>query len=182
MALRKLRNERGMSLAAAAEASGLSRSFIAMVESGTTEIAVSRLIRLAQAYGAFAADLLTDVHSTIEPELVAQADTYRVPTSGPLVEVEYLASASWPIQPFAVTLAPGGRLEGLAHSGTEFVHCVEGEVRMRIEAAEYDLRPGDTIVIPEYAEHTYANETSTRARIVGGVERQAGSTGNPPHA
>lgn len=180
-ALRQLRRDRGLSLTAAAEASGLSRSFIAMVESGSTEIAVSRLIRLAGAYGAFAADLLTEIHSTAEPEVVRSGETYEAPTSPPSVTIEYLASASWTIQPFIVSILPGGRLAGLCHAGTEFVHCVEGEMRMSVGDEKFDLAPGDTLVIPEHVEHAYANEGDGQARVVGGVERPASSDAARPH-
>ena len=172
-ALRALRQERGMSLTAAAEASGLSRSFISMVENGTTEIAVSRLIRLAGAYGAFAADLLTSVHATTDPEFVSLDGAFEAPAPPPGIELRYLASASWRIQPFMVVLQPGARLDRLSHAGTEFVHCVEGTVRMTVAGQSYDLSEGDTLVIPEHAEHAYANETGSTARIVGGVERPA---------
>ncbi len=170
-ALRDLRRQRGMSLSAAAQASGLSRSFIAMVENGSTEIAVSRLIRLAGAYGVFAAELLTEVHSTKAPEFVGEAGTYVVPSSPPGVEVRYLSTASWPIQPFVVTLAPGGRLDGLAHAGAEFIHGLEGTTTMLVNGDRFELNPGDTLVIPEEVEHSYLNETDATSRIVGGAQR-----------
>lgn len=170
-ALRALRNERQMSLTEAAEASGLSRSFISMVENGTTEIAVSRLIRLAGAYGAFAADLLTGVHTTAAPEFVTLEEAPRLPSSSTGVEVQYLASASWSVQPFHVTLQPGSRLEGLSHAGTEFVHGLKGSVRMTVAGETFTLTEGDTLMIPEHAEHGYANDTDAEARILGGVER-----------
>lgn len=169
-----------MSLAAAAEASGLSRSFISLVEDGRSEIAVSRLIRLAGAYGVFAADLLTGVYSAKEPEFVHRSDGYRIPSSMPGAEVQYLATASWPIQPFLVTLAPSARLEGLAHAGTEFVHGIEGSMTMIVDGARYDVTPGDTLVIPEQVEHAYLNETSAAARVIGGVQRPAETSPGAP--
>lgn len=172
-ALRRLRHERGMSLAAAAEASGLSRSFIALVEDGRTEIAVSRLIRLAGAYGVFAADLLTSMHSVKEPEFVHRSDGFRIPSSAPAADVRYLATASWPIQPFLVTLAPAARQEGLSHAGTEFVHGIEGTMTMIVDGARYEVAPGDTLVIPDQVGHAYLNETSVAARVIGGVQRPA---------
>lgn len=180
-ALRQLRRQRGMSLSAAAKASGLSRSFIAMVENGSTEIAVSRLIRLAGAYGVFAADLLTGVHSTKAPEFVKESDAYTIPSSAPGAEVRYLSTASWPIQPFVVTLAPGARVEGLSHAGAEFIHGLEGTMTMLVNGERYELNPGDTLVIPEQVEHAYLNETKTTARIVGGAERSMKDTDGPRH-
>ncbi len=147
-ALRRLRRERGMSLAAAAEASGLSRSFI--------------------------------VYSAKEPEFVHRSGGYRIPSSVPGADVRYLATASWPIQPFLVTLPPAARLEGLSHAGTEFVHGIEGTMTMIVDGARYELTPGDTLVIPDQVEHTYLNETSAAARVIGGVQRPAETSPGTP--
>lgn len=172
--LRSLRKKSGMSLEMAGRASGLSRSFISMVENGTSEIAVSRLIRLANTYGILVADLFAGVQSTTRPEFVAGGHGHRVPKSPPDAEVEYLASASWPLQPFRVKLAPGGRLESLTHPGSEFIYCIEGTPTLIVDGERYDMSPGDTIVIPDHAEHTYQNDGKSLAHLLGGVERDGG--------
>jgi transcriptional regulator with XRE-family HTH domain len=169
--LRAMRRDRGMTLAEAAAASGLSRSFISMVESGSSEIAVSRLIRLADAYGALVADLLADVHGTATAEFVASGEGHVVPGRPDGVTVEYLASGSWPVQPFRVSLPEGGTLENLVHPGAEFLHCVAGSLVLTVAGSEYPMSPGDTIVIPDHAEHSYRNTGGGEATLIGGVER-----------
>src|SRR4051794_22032981 len=89
--LRTLRKDHGLSLGEAAERSGLSRSFIGMVEQGNSEIALSRLIRLADVYGVFIADLFTSIRQTPEPELTHKQDSHRVPLPEDEACVEYLA-------------------------------------------------------------------------------------------
>jgi transcriptional regulator with XRE-family HTH domain len=170
--LRELREERGLSLRDAAERSGLSRSFIGTVEKGDSEIAVSRLIRLADAYGVLIADLLATVERpAAQVEHVPASNVRRFPTGSPDVEIEYLASPSWPLQPFRVRLEPGGRLESLTHPGAEFIHCVAGWPTLVVNGREYRLKVGDTIVIPDHAEHAYLNETRRRAELLGAVAR-----------
>ncbi|MGH3277001.1 MAG: helix-turn-helix domain-containing protein [Streptosporangiaceae bacterium] len=169
--LRTLRRKSRMSLEVAARASGLSRSFISMVENGTSEIAVSRLIRLANVYGVLVADLFAGVQATTGPEFIPAGGGHHVPKSPPDAQVDYLASASWPLQPFHVALGPGVQLESLQHPGSEFIHCIEGNPTLIVDGERFAMSPGDTLVIPDHAEHTYHNGGTTQARLLGGVER-----------
>ncbi len=56
--LRKLRRGRGLSLADVAEGTGISASFLSMVEKGQSDITVSRLMRLVHWFGVSIADLV----------------------------------------------------------------------------------------------------------------------------
>jgi gentisate 1,2-dioxygenase len=122
------------------------------------------------------------VHSTKAAEFVKESDAYLVPSSAPGAEVRYLSTASWPIQPFVVTLAPGARVDDLSHAGAEFIHGLEGTMTMLVNGERYEISSGDTLVIPEHVEHAYLNETSSIARIVGGAERSQNDSGRsgPP--
>lgn len=169
--LQSLRQKAGMSLETAGKASGLSRSFISMVENGTTGIEVSRLIRLANTYGVFVADLIAGAQSVVRPEFVRRDQGLHVPQLPPDAGVEYLGSPSWPIQPFRVTLVPGARLESLEHPGAEFIHCVEGTPTLYVGGERYDMEAGDSIIVPDHMSHTYRNERDVPAQLIGCVER-----------
>lgn len=169
-----------MSLEVAGRASGLSRSFISMVENGTTGIEVSRLIRLANTYGVLVADLIAGAQSIVRPEFVPRDAGHHVPQSPPDVDVEYLGSPSWPLQPFRVRLAPGARLESLEHPGAEFIHCVEGTPTLFADGERYEMGPGDTIIIPDHTEHTYRNDRDVPARLIGCVERHGKEAADEP--
>lgn len=180
--LQALRQRAGMSLEVAGRASGLSRSFISLVENGTTGIEVSRLIRLANTYGALVADLISNAQSVVQPEFVPRGAGHHVPKSPPDAEVEYLGSPSWPIQPFRVSVAPGGRLDSLKHPGAEFIHCIEGSLTLFADGERYELSAGDTLIIPDHTDHSYLNEGASPAQVIGCVERlerQADEGPNP---
>jgi transcriptional regulator with XRE-family HTH domain len=166
--LKAIRLERKLSLREAAERSGLSRTFVRLVERGETEIALSRFLRLTNSYGVFASDFLAAVH---EPavEYVPLAKAYKVPSSSADVEVVYLSSPSWQMQPFLVRLAPGARMEPIVHVGEEFLHCIAGTPTMVVAGSPVTMTVGDTLFLPEYAEHTYVNDGSEYAALVGAV-------------
>lgn len=169
--LRQLRIAKGMSLRDAATTAGLSASFISLVERGETEIAISRLIRLADTYDIVVADLLDNVH---EPavEYVPAASAHEIPRAGDEVIVSYLASPSWTMQPFLVRLLPGAHLDSLSHAAEEFLHCVSGQPTMIVGGEKRPLSPGDTLFLPPHAEYSYTNPGAQPAVLVGAVRRE----------
>jgi len=168
--LRALRLEQGLTLREAGARAKLSHTFVSMVESGATEIGVSRLLRLAEVYGVFLADLLADAHLP-SVEFVPFNESITVPRGVEDAELYYLASPSWRMQPFLVRLEPGAELSSLAHAGEEFVHCTSGPVTMIVDGEAYPMQPGDTLFLPEYVEHSYVNAGPEAATLIGAVVR-----------
>jgi transcriptional regulator with XRE-family HTH domain len=169
--LQALRTAKGLTLQDVADATGLSRTFVGMVEQGKSEIAVARLLRIADFYGVTIHDLITtgaDPAIEVVPGQVAR----RVPTGEEGVSLILLATRSdRSSQPFIVELAPQTQLDGLAHSGDEWIVCVEGKVRVRVAEAEHTLRPGDTVFYPGRLTHGYFNDWNDPVRIIGSVVR-----------
>lgn len=173
--LQELRESQGLSVREAAARAGLSRSFVAIVERGNSEIAVSRLIRLADVYGIGIADLLEGTTSTQAEFLPASA--MRVfPTGMDTIAIRYLSSPSWGVQPFLVDLMPAAKFEDLRHPGDEFIHCLTGTPTVVVDGKPHPLQPGDTIVVPSEMSHSYFNLTSEPATVIGGVARLGGVT------
>jgi len=164
-----LRRRQGRSLREAGALAGLSPQFISMVERGQTEIGLSRLIRLADAYDANIADLLAEINGR-DVEFVPAANALTAPRIDGDPTVTYLTSPSWKLQPFRIEIAPGSRLEGLSHAGEEFIHCIEGgTITMTINGRDWKLSPGDTIVVPPRAQHSYRNDSRRVAVAIGAV-------------
>lgn len=166
--LHDLRVRSGKSLREAASLAGLSPTFVSLVERGQTEIALSRLIRLADVYEANLADLIAELRAP-EVEYVKAAQAHVAPRSAGEPRVAYLASPSWQLQPFRIEVAPGDQLEELAHAGEEFIHCIQGRLVITVGGGDWDLQPGDTIVIPPHAVHAYRNPGRRTAVGVGAV-------------
>lgn len=166
--LRDLRQQSGKSLREVAILADLSPQFISLVERGQSEIGLSRLIRLTDAYDANIADLLTDIQGP-EVEFVRAADAFTAPRSSGEPTVTYLTSRSWQLQPFRIVIEPGAVLDSLAHAGDEFIHCIQGVIAMTVAGRDWDLRAGDTIFVPPYAQHCYRNLGKTRAIAIGAV-------------
>lgn len=173
--LRVLRKRLNLSLREAGERAGLSHSFIRLVERGETEIAVSRLIRLAETYNVLVADVLTDATTMTGVEFNPASEAMTVPSHADGVELTYLSTPSWSLQPFRLTIEPGSALDShhddIHHGGDEFLHCVSGQITVAVDQNAYEMAPGDTLVIPEYAAHSYANTGTEPAVLLGAVSR-----------
>lgn len=170
--LKALRLERGLTLKEAAERSDLSRSFVSMVESGGTEIAVSRLMRLADTYGALLTELLVDVLDEPAAEVARGDHASSFPTGTPGVAIHHLTSPSWGMQPFRMVIEPGAELEPMNRKSDEFVHCISGRARIVVEGREDLLQPGDTLYVPGGVEHTYGNAGDEQVVLIGGTLRR----------
>jgi quercetin dioxygenase-like cupin family protein len=166
--LRTLRRRSGKSLREAAARAGMSPTFVSLVERGQTEIALSRLVRLADVYDANVADLLAEIQGP-DVEFVPAAAALVAPRSSGEPKLVYLTSPSWRLQPFRIEIEPGEALESLAHAGEEFVHCVSGVVEMTVDGVTWALHAGDTIVVPPHAPHSYRNHGDALGVVVGAV-------------
>src|SRR6266540_1444510 len=74
--LRELRLERGLSLTAVAEATGLSASSLSVTENGKSDITFGRLVRLIDFYGVTLSELLPEPQPT-EPVVSARPSAAR---------------------------------------------------------------------------------------------------------
>ncbi len=74
--LRELRLERGLSLTAVAEATGLSASSLSVTENGKSDITFGRLVRLIDFYGVTLSELLPEPPPT-EPVVSARPSAAR---------------------------------------------------------------------------------------------------------
>lgn len=169
--LRILRIRRRLTLADAALGTGLSRSFIALVESGKTDISVSRLVRLAEFYGVWISDVVGSIGPAVEVLRPEEIRTTPAGDEGAVLQI----LTNQPVRglmPFRIVLQPGGKLDGgIAHSGEEFIHCITGSIELRVVESAHALSAGDSASYPGRLPHSYANTGDGEAILVGATIR-----------
>ena len=165
--LRAWRGEAGLSIREVSELSGLSVSFISLVERGETEIAFTRLIRLADVFGRTVSDVMAPGADSARPPRpkVEAHEGVRVHRLSGGVEVVYVGELSWRMQPFVMTLEPGAVHGPVAHSYEELVLCLDGTPTVIVEGNAVALGPDDVLSIPASTEHAYGNTSSQSARL-----------------
>ena len=173
--LRAMRKERGLSLRALAELSGLSPNTISLIERGVTSPSVSTLHRLATALAVPITALLEGPAEHVD--LIITRAGERTRSGSGSVELESLGYGLEDriCDPFAVTLKPGASSgkRMMAHSGHELVYCLEGAVEYEIGGEAHRLGPGDALLFHGSLPHRWRNPNSHEAvflLIIGGSE------------
>jgi transcriptional regulator with XRE-family HTH domain len=128
--LKRLRTARGLSLSQLAAATGISSSFLSLLEQGKSDITIGRLMRLAEFYGLEGADFLASSHAPADPIQLLSMDSavtmMRSPQEG--VELfELSAGARWDLVPLLAIFEKGGAIETESTTDREvFVFVLEG--------------------------------------------------------
>jgi quercetin dioxygenase-like cupin family protein len=160
--LRALRAARRVSLGDVAKETGISASFLSLVENGRSDITIGRLTRLVDYYGISIIDLLPSGEGT-DPDIVRSGDArqHRSPEEGTTM---YLLSSETnrSMLPMLLELEPGSSLaERGLHPGEEFVHVLDGTLLLEIDAAEpQTLNAGDSAYYRADRPHLFRNASA----------------------
>jgi DNA-binding transcriptional MerR regulator/transcriptional regulator with XRE-family HTH domain len=164
--LRAARLGCGLTLRAAAAASGLSASFVSAVERGLSGASLSALKRLTAAYGTTLAVLLRG--PAMGAGRLVQADARRVAEPGGGIRIEDLATTPTQLESQLFVLAPGASSDGYyAHPGEEFMFVLDGRLGVWLDEAEYyELGPGDALTFPSTLDHRFEALGTAETRLV----------------
>lgn len=167
-ALRRLRQRRGMSLNALATQSGVSRTFLAAVERGESDISVGKLALVAHVLGKDVAALLGFADRSPGPEYV-RADEQRRVSRGSGVEFTVTRVPHTSLEILVATLPPHTESdETLAQPGLDVLYVVDGEVTLVYDGDDYPIQENECIVWPSSKPRTtIRNDNDHPARAIG---------------
>jgi transcriptional regulator with XRE-family HTH domain len=168
-ALREARKARGFSLTEVAEATGISRSLLSLIETGRSDITIGRLGRLAQLYEIRLADLVPEPRHP-DPIVVRSDDRPVIHYTAEGIDVEVLApQGPKQMQALLATLLPGAKMEDyIVQDNEQFVHVLEGHVRTEFgDGREIELCAGDSAYyVSGPGGHRHANLAPGITRMV----------------
>jgi transcriptional regulator with XRE-family HTH domain len=169
--LKRLRTERGLSLSQLAAETGISSSFLSLLEQGKSDITIGRLMRLADFYGIEGADFLASAHAPADPIQLLSLDSavsmMRSPTEG--VELfELSAGARWDLVPLFAIFEKGGAIETESTTDREvFVFVVEGEFEISFGSnPPTRVRAGEGAVYRSLRPYTVRNVGPGQGRML----------------
>jgi DNA-binding transcriptional MerR regulator/uncharacterized cupin superfamily protein len=161
---RKLRLQRGESLATVANAVGVSIGFLSNLERSQSGASISIMRKLAQYYGLNILDLFNPIDGT--GPLVRPRDRKSL-EGGPGVHMELLASGKITMEPHMFRLAPGaGSGESYSHEGEEFLYLVRGRLDIELAGEAFQLRTGDSFYFSSKTQHRWTNPGKTETLIL----------------
>lgn len=157
--LRGLRQARGLSLNDLAQRTGISASFLSLVENGKNDITIGRLTRLVDFYGISIADLIPAPEPE-DPDVVGRDGARRLHSETEGIDVYLLTSnTNRAMMPMLVEIEPGaGLAEYSKHTGEEFVHVVDGRLLLDLQGSSpRALEAGESAYYPGERPHLFRN-------------------------
>lgn len=110
--LRGLRTERGLSLSQLEQATHISSSFLSLVESGKSDITISRLLRLADFFDVDLGELVEGSRVDRRPlEVIREHDGSAVTSAAEGVTIRFLGHSRWQLSPRVGEYEPGGTID-----------------------------------------------------------------------
>jgi DNA-binding transcriptional MerR regulator len=155
--LRALRLRDGLSLRQAGVRTGLSASFISLIERGLANPSIAVLQKLTASYGTSIAELMSGPRRSSE-KLVRRANR-QVSGTAAGIQLEQLTFGDRMMEVHVFTVEPGaGSQESYQHAGEEFMFLLEGALDVWLDGIErFRLEPGDLLYFESNQAHQWTN-------------------------
>ncbi len=166
--LREFRLEKGYSIRALAEASGLAVNTLSLIENQKSSPSVNTLEMCAQALGIPLASLFEPLSAS--HQIIYTEKSHRRVMYMDQIKVEDLGLQlkGQPLQPFIVTLPPGqgSGARTIVHTGYELVYCLSGQITYTVENTPYKIQEGDSLLFEAHLAHRWENSGADDAVIL----------------
>jgi transcriptional regulator with XRE-family HTH domain len=126
--LRALRTERGLSLSQLESGTDISSSFLSLVESGKSDITISRLVRLADFFDVDLVELVEGGRVGRRPiEVIREGEGSVLASRAEGVTARFLGHQRWALSPRVSEYEPGGTIDvaGGEQAAREMLHHQE---------------------------------------------------------
>ena len=161
--LRALREQRGATLAAVAESTGISVSTLSRLESGQRRPTLELLLPLARAHSV-TVDELVGAPGTPDPRVVARPFEKGGHTFWPLTRRPGGVQAYKQVIP---PRTPSGEPEQKTHEGHEWMYVLSGRVRLLLGEHDLELRAGEVAEFDTRTPHWIGNPFDEPAEVLG---------------
>ena len=164
--IRILRERRNLSQRSLAEASGLSRNTLSLLERGQTSPTVSTLKRLASALGVN----INAFFNQIDDESIVYTKSGKrsnLQLSQGMMADLGVGMHDQLVTPLILEMEPGARSgPALSHEGQDFVYCLSGEVLYTVNGKAYVLEPGDSVFFDAHLLHRFQSTATEKSEVL----------------
>lgn len=168
--LRTLREENGYSRAEVAAETGLSASFLALVESGKSDISITRLVKLAELYDVGLADLVPSKRRSAI-DIMRKGEHRELTSEDERLKIRVLTrmDRARALEPTISTLEPGGETVKFIQRLTDsFIYVLTGELTLAVEGHRPTIvREGDSVYIEARTRRSFRNAGQVPVSWVG---------------
>ena len=164
---RAIREQKRLTLDAAAAATGVSRSMLAQIEKGEVNPTISVLWKMANGYKVSFTSLV-EGHEGSVSVLRAAETSPLVEDSGRYVNYPvFLFDEQRLFETYRIVIEPGGSLSAQPHlrGSEEYITVFSGEVEISAGAERHTLAKGDSIRFMADVPHSYSNPGGKTAEL-----------------
>lgn len=166
--IRQLRLDRGLSLQALGQRTGLSASMLSLLERGKTGPSIGTLVVIASALGAQMSDFL-EMEDEGAGDTVSRSDSQKIYETSEgvmrrILKHDRARGVEIAINEYSAGTANNSEPRG--HEGYEYGVLLEGSMTITIGEETHELKPGDLISYNSTVPHRIANAGKTRARAL----------------
>lgn len=168
--VRRLREQRGLSLRALGGVTDFSASFLSQLENGQVSPSISSMERIANTLGVTLGEFFSALGSTEGGVVVRASDRVAMQSQWSQATMEALSPMSRGrlLEPLLITLEPGGRSgkHPTARPREEFAFVLEGDVELTLGPDTYKMGEGDAATILRGELRRWTNPATRRARVL----------------
>lgn len=165
--LKRIREERNLSLAQLSELCGVSKSMLGQIERGEANPSVGTIWKIANGLRVSFTSLLSEAPGQVN--IISRADAYEVAQEDGM----YRLMSYFPYDPakkfemYTVELDPGCLHISDAHvkGVEEFMVVMEGQLEVEIGGTVYKLKTGDAANFVSDGTHSYRNPTKKLTKV-----------------
>jgi transcriptional regulator with XRE-family HTH domain len=166
--LRNLCAQRGLSIRALAEKSGLAVNTLSLIQNNKTSPSVSTLQQLASALKVPITSFFENGSPKSQVAYIKAGQRLGAAFAHGTLEDLGGGLPDQTMEPFVVTMKPNANsgTHPIVHTGNEFVFCLDGRIVYIIEDSTYLLEPGDSLLFESHLPHSWQNVEAVPARAI----------------
>jgi transcriptional regulator with XRE-family HTH domain len=168
--VRRLREQRGLSLRALGGVTEFSPSFLSQLENGQVSPSIASMERIANALGVTLGEFFTSLGSADGGVVVRKVERELLRSEWSQASVEALAPMKGGrlVEPLLITLEPGGRSgkHPTSQPREEFAFVMEGQIELTLGPDTYQLAEGDAATLLRGELRRWTNTGPGRARVL----------------
>ena len=170
--LRRLRQARGLTLDALAEAVGLDKGFLSRLERGRKAPSVATLLRLSGSLGVPVAELLGEALPADAVRVSRAGRRRRSPGGATTHAMEMLTEGRAPLAAFIIHPAAAFAEDGPhEHEGEELLYVLEGRIELAFADRSLLLAAGDAVEFAGHLPHRLRRIGAEPAAVLVAVAR-----------
>ena len=168
--VRRLRNDRRISVRAFAAETGFSPSFISQLENGQVAPSLGSLHKIAETLGVSLGEFFAAAERSEDTLIVRPEERQRMDSTWTDAHIEALGpmTSAHKLEALIVSFGPGGKSGNHPHTQAreEFAFVIRGEMTLTLADEENTLRAGDAVTLPSRAPRRWENRTAEPAEIL----------------